>query len=185
MDKLEKVEKIREKTGVTYEEAKNALEACNFDVLDAIVYLEALGRIEGPRQTSYTTGAERTAQDILTKPYPEQERESNFGSTMDRFFDWFKGVLKKSLEIKFIVKKEGRELFSVPVLVLVIGLLFGFWITIPLLVVGLFLNCRYSFDGVDTVSVNLNDVMNKAGNMAEEIKNNVNEKKNEKKDEEK
>ena len=28
MDQLEKVEKIREKTGVSYEDAKSALEAC-------------------------------------------------------------------------------------------------------------------------------------------------------------
>ena len=36
MERLEKVEKIREKTGVSYEEAKNALEACEYDVLDAL-----------------------------------------------------------------------------------------------------------------------------------------------------
>ena len=34
MDNLEKVEKLREKTGVSYEEAKEALEANNYDVLD-------------------------------------------------------------------------------------------------------------------------------------------------------
>ena len=44
MDNLEKVEKLREKTGVSYEEAKAALEATNYDVLDAIIYLEARRR---------------------------------------------------------------------------------------------------------------------------------------------
>ena len=48
MDQLEKVEKIREKTGVSYEDAKSALEACNYDLLDAIVYLEKLGKIKAP-----------------------------------------------------------------------------------------------------------------------------------------
>ena len=38
MDNLEKVEKLREKTGVSYEEAKEALEANNYDVLDAIFF---------------------------------------------------------------------------------------------------------------------------------------------------
>ena len=38
MDNLEKVEKLREKTGVSYEEVKEALEANNYDVLDAIIY---------------------------------------------------------------------------------------------------------------------------------------------------
>ena len=36
MDKLEKVEKLRAKTGVSYEDAKNALEACDYDLLDAV-----------------------------------------------------------------------------------------------------------------------------------------------------
>lgn len=48
MDQLEKVEKIREKTGVTYEEAKAALEAANGDILDALVYLENMGKVKKP-----------------------------------------------------------------------------------------------------------------------------------------
>ena len=53
MDQLEKVEKIREKTGVSYEDAKSALEACNYDLLDAIVYLEKLGKIKAPEVGSW------------------------------------------------------------------------------------------------------------------------------------
>ena len=55
MDQLEKVEKIREKTGVTYEEAKAALEAAGGDVLDALVYLESKGKIKEPEVSVYTT----------------------------------------------------------------------------------------------------------------------------------
>ena len=45
MEQLEKVERLREKTGCTYEEAKAALEASNWDMLDAIVYLENQGKM--------------------------------------------------------------------------------------------------------------------------------------------
>ena len=55
MDNLEKVEKLREKTGVSYEEAKEALEANNYDVLDAIIYLEKKGKVKAPEVTDYTT----------------------------------------------------------------------------------------------------------------------------------
>ena len=51
MDNLEKVEKLREKTGVSYEEAKEALEANNYDVLDAIIYLEKKGKVKAPEVT--------------------------------------------------------------------------------------------------------------------------------------
>lgn len=40
MEQLEKVEKLRARANVTYEEAKEALEASNWDLLDAMVYLE-------------------------------------------------------------------------------------------------------------------------------------------------
>ena len=38
MEQLEKVEKLRERADVSYEEAKEALEACDWDLLDAMVY---------------------------------------------------------------------------------------------------------------------------------------------------
>ena len=39
---LEKVDQVRERTGVTYAEAKNALEVANGDVLEAIIYLSLI-----------------------------------------------------------------------------------------------------------------------------------------------
>ena len=47
MERMDKVEKLREKTGVTYEDAKAALDACGWDMLDAVVYLEKLGKLSG------------------------------------------------------------------------------------------------------------------------------------------
>ena len=43
MDKFEKAELICKKCGVTFEEAREALDACNDDVLDAVVWLERAG----------------------------------------------------------------------------------------------------------------------------------------------
>ena len=56
-----------------------------------------------------------------------------------------------------------------PLLVLVI-LMFAFWITIPLIIVGLFCGCRYRFEGMETVSVNLNDLSDKASYEIEALK---------------
>ena len=46
MDNFEKVEKLREKAGVSYEEAKAALEQCNYDLLDAMISLEKQGKVQ-------------------------------------------------------------------------------------------------------------------------------------------
>lgn len=46
MDNFEKVEKLVEKTGVDYAKAKEALEKSEWDMLDAVIYLEAEGLIQ-------------------------------------------------------------------------------------------------------------------------------------------
>ena len=53
MEKLEKVEVIREKCGVSYEDAKAALDACDDNVLDAIIWLEKQGK-STKQSASYT-----------------------------------------------------------------------------------------------------------------------------------
>ena len=52
MEQLEKVEKLRERADVSYEEAKEALEACDWDLLDAMVWLEKRGKVKGPSKES-------------------------------------------------------------------------------------------------------------------------------------
>ena len=47
MDKLNLVEKLREKTGITYEDAKSVLEINNWDILDAILDLEKARKSKG------------------------------------------------------------------------------------------------------------------------------------------
>jgi hypothetical protein len=47
MDHFEMVEKLREKANVSYEEAKAALEAADWNLLDALVLLENQGKVTG------------------------------------------------------------------------------------------------------------------------------------------
>ena len=49
MDNFEKVEKLREHANVSYEEAKQALENSNWDILDAMIYLEQSGKVQDQR----------------------------------------------------------------------------------------------------------------------------------------
>lgn len=53
MATLEQVEKLREKASVSFEEAKAALEACNDDLLDAIIWLEKRGKVNAPVAGGY------------------------------------------------------------------------------------------------------------------------------------
>ena len=52
MDYFEKVEKLVEKAGVTYEDAKQALDDSNGDLLDAMILLERSGKTQGPKHST-------------------------------------------------------------------------------------------------------------------------------------
>lgn len=173
MDNLEKVEKIREKTGVSYEEAKSALEACNYDILDSIVYLEKLGKVKAPSVTSYTTTAPEESQEFARaqESYENSCKDTSMGEAFNKFFRWCGRMVKKGCDTTFHVVRNGNKVMSVPVIVLVLLLLFAFWIALPLLVVGLFCDCKYSFEGFKSTTVDLNDMCEKASETCENIKN--------------
>ncbi len=176
MDNLEKVEKIREKTGVSYEDAKIALEANNNDMLDAIVYLEKLGKVNAPKQSMYVTSPEANTSSEFEQAQANYEkacRKSTFGEKMDSFGEWFKRVIKRSCEIKFNVDRYEERVFSIPLLALIVIMIFAFWLVGILLIVGLFFDYKYSFEGVNPTTVDINDLCNKASDTCTEIKESV------------
>lgn len=46
MERNEMIKILMEKTKVSYEEAEAVLQECDFDLLDAIIYLERQGKVE-------------------------------------------------------------------------------------------------------------------------------------------
>ncbi len=179
MDKLEKVEKLREKTGVSYEDAKNALEACDYDLLDAIIYLEKLDKVKAPEVDSFVTGGDQQAStefEQAQQTYTNDCNKVTFGQMMDRFFKWCGKILKKSVDSTFIVERRGQTMINVPVLVLVIALILAFWVVLSLLVVGLFCECRYHFEGIGDINVNLNNACDKVADSVDNLKSDVNNK---------
>ncbi len=170
MELLEKVEKIREKTGVSYEAAKEALEACGEDILDALVYLESQGKIREPEVRVYTTREEASEELRQANQNYEKSANESFQSQSHRFFKWVKKMLIKGMENMFIVSKNGEDKVTIPVLGLVALLLFVFWVTVPLMIIGLFCGYSYSFKGEIEKSVNINEACNKASEVAENLK---------------
>ncbi|MBE6055248.1 MAG: DUF4342 domain-containing protein [Clostridium sartagoforme] len=88
---LEKVDLVRERTGVTYAEAKNALEATNGDVLEAIIYIESI---------------------------KEEDAEANSklkSESIDEFKAWLKDLINKGNVTRIRISKDEKEIVDVPV----------------------------------------------------------------------
>ena len=177
MDKLEKVELIREKTGVSYDDAKVALDAANDDVLDAIIWLERMGKAD-TQSTSYTTTAGYAAGSDYGYTSPEMAeaqtayQESSKKSGFENFWNAVKRLFKKGMETTFVAERNGERAVVLPVLILILGI-FVAGATIWLLIIGLFFGFHYHIEGTTTVTNDVNKVMNKASKVADSIKESI------------
>ena len=186
---MEQVEALRAKTGVSYEEAKEAMEAVGGDLLDAVIYLERQGKLKAPEGGSYST---RTGSSLLPQPTGQNAGphadggtnggggtaegpncESSFGREMKELWNSLCRLIHKGNLNHFEVTRHHRCVLSVPVNLLVLALLFFFWITLPLLVVGLFFSFRYHFRGPDLERDTINGMMDSAADTAENLKRSV------------
>ena len=179
MTELEKVEKLREKADVSFAEAKAALDNANGDVLDALIFLESQGKATIPAGGGFFSGAgvpaaQKQQHYHQAHKYGEQQppnRGESFSVMMKRFGRFCLKVFQKG-NSNFLdaTSKGGEHMFSCPVTVLVLLLIFFFWVTVPLLVVSLFLGFRYQFRGEDLGRDSVNMVMDNASNVVEDVK---------------
>jgi hypothetical protein len=75
------------------------------------------------------------------------------------------------------VQKDGECKASIPIILLVLLIIFAFWITIPLIIIGLFFGLRYRFCGPDISKSTVNNVMDSAAKAAVDLKKSVKENK--------
>lgn len=173
METFKKIEALRDKANVSFEDAKIAMEACNYDMLEAMVYLERQGKVNTGSTASYTTtSGTETSQEFeqAQKNYEDSCQRTTIGAVIGKFVNWCGHILKKSVEIDFCVTQHDRLILKVPVLALVLALLLAFWLLAILLIVGLFCSFKYSFVGVDATTIDLNQICDKASETCENIK---------------
>ena len=170
MDKFEKVEKLAAKAGVTYEDAKWALEESNGDMLDALILLERIGKTEAPKRSSYSTQYEEQADYV---PVDSAKAISDGTNAKNGSFKEFCGKVWHALSTNFLLIKHRGELFAKLPLWALILLLIVFWhIGIVLLIVSLFFGFTYHFQGEADMEA-ANKVMTKASNVAEKVKEEI------------
>ena len=163
MDHLEMVEKLREKANVSYEEATQALEACDWDLLDALLMLESEGRLHDMEEAAYSTRSEQP------KEEPQTQRRVKCGDGL--FATLFRGLgnlIKKGNAVSVQIKKNNEVRVSLPLTAVIIALLFMFWWMLIAAVVGMLFGYRYAIQGL-SIDENINVAMNKAGEFVDNV----------------
>lgn len=166
---LEKVDMIRGRTGVSYEKAKQALELCEGDVLEALIYIEKTEGILNDNNESF-----------------DDDEENKTPISIEELKIWFKQIIEKGNITRIKIKKDDVELIDIPVNA---GIAAGVIAIIipPILAAGVIAaiatkitieitNEDGSIEVINKqVSKVANDVKNKANDFADMVKNKVNE----------
>lgn len=106
MERMEMVEKLRLKAQVSYEEAKLALENSDWDLLDALVYLEKEGKVDKAQPDGYTEHREQ--------PVPQGKGFwENLGEGINR-------VYRRLTALSLRVRLDSKTVFELPLLVFIL-----------------------------------------------------------------
>lgn len=182
---LELVEKLVEKTGLSYGEAKAALERNDWDMLEAIIQLEQQGKVQGAKTAQYSTNSEAEAnkqeesgKDSCGRHHQNrQHRETcsqtgeNFKRSAKSFGECLKDIFEKGNKNSIQMYRKDVKMIELPITAFVVLLIFCFWVILPLMIVSLFFGCRYSFIGNELGRDSVNSAMGKASDIADNIKN--------------
>jgi len=192
---LELVEKLVEKTGLSYGEAKQALEKTDWDILEAIIQLEVQGKVHGAKTAQYSTSNENNEYQQNQQNQQGQSDNSangrhhhhgrnhqyrdekdcreagdNFKKSARSFGDFLRVVFDKGNKNCLVMHKNNEKKIELPITAFVVLLVFCFWVVIPLMIVALFFGCRFSFSGNELGKDSVNSAMGKATDIADNIK---------------
>lgn len=167
MDELEKVERLREKTGCTYHEAKAALEESDGDMLEALCWLEQNGKRDLPQAG---TAENKTKEEKQSK---EPRNPGVFLEGLQSLWDGLVKLLRSCVETELVMtSKKGKREFGVPLLLALLLLYLVFWPMIVLLLLAMFFGNRFSLEGT-LGRQNVNDALGKATDFAEAVKDTI------------
>lgn len=168
MEKLEKVEKLRERANVSYEEARIALEENGWDLLDAMVALERSGKTDSPKQQQYSTSYDQQQEYVSVKTTVEeqQRQQPKLGRTIGEAMQTFFRICRRNA---FCVTRNEELILRIPLFAAVIILLIVWKIAIPVMLIALLFGFRYCIEGEDDLKT-VNAFMDSAGAAADSLK---------------
>lgn len=174
---LEMVERLKEKADVSYAQAKEALEYSGGNLLDALIYLEEKGAIPRDEGAYFSTKGETPPPppqaDALPAQLPAGDGKKKSArpprTKKDGGRRFFNTLRRWLIDNELEVWRRDQPVTALPVLILVLLLCCAFWVTVSVLVLGLFLGFRYRFSGPDLERDSLNSMMGSVADTASDL----------------
>lgn len=129
---LEKIELVKDRTGVSYAEAKEALEAAEGSVVDAIISIE--------EQIDEDTG-------------------NNFTKQGNAVIENLKALVKKGNVSKIVIKRDGEVMLNIPVNLGILGTVIAPWGAVLGVLAAFGTKCTIELVGTDGTIIDVSDTV--------------------------
>lgn len=127
---LEQIDLIMQRANVSYQEAKEALEHCNGDLVKALLYLEKTESIQTHKHKKETTTTDKVT-----------------------------SFIDKLNATTFIMKKKERIYVNVPLSVALIAIILCFHVSIGSIIIALILGVRIAIVGENELASKINSTI--------------------------
>lgn len=139
---LEQIDELKKRANVSFEDARMALQECNGDLVEALVYLEKNGKINSTNSS---------------------EQKESLG-------DKFKTLLDKGNNTRFIIWKKDKTILNLSVTISIIIAVLAFHVSIIGLVVALIFGYRFKFEKKNGEDMKVNETLDKMHDDIDNIK---------------
>ena len=152
MEEFTKVEKLVEITGASFEDATSAIRACDGDIVEAMVYLEKLGKVTKNTSTTYVdprfapiseaeiaaAAAKREAERAIRRA---QAHEACV-KTRSAFGEFVRKTVRFLTHNRITISKNGQEFASIPLLAAIIICS----VSVGFAIVAVFISMMFGYD---------------------------------------
>lgn len=142
---IEQIDLLRKRADVGYKEAKEALERCNGDVVEALSYLEEQNKIKPERECSGTSN----------------------------FLGKIKKLIIKANKIKLVILKDEKVILNIPSTLAVIFVVVAMPVVIISIIIALISGCKIRFRRENGDNFNINSKIDKVTNLVTNVKNKI------------
>lgn len=146
-DTLQKIDDIIKRTNTDYSTAKNALDAANGDVLEAIIWIETQNRQKSSSQTEPKKG--------------------------EQILNQLKDILSKGNATKLTIKKDNQVIVNIPITAGVVGAFVSPFLSAAGITAALLTQCSVEITQADGKIVNLGQKVDQGVDAAKDVMDDV------------
>jgi translation elongation factor EF-Ts len=144
---IEQIDLLRKRANVGYKEAKEALEKCNGDIVDALSYLEEQNKI---------------------KPESESYKDSTFIKKTKR-------LVSKANRIKFVISKDEKTILNLPSTVAVFFTVIAPHVAAASVIIALVTKCKMRFRKENGEDCSINSKIDKVTDVVNNVTDKITE----------